>query len=226
MDVIPAAFDIENRLAERQAAETRPPGALGREAFLELLITQLSNQDPLSPLQDHEFVSQLATFSSLEQLENLNEAMQASILMDQSVNNSLATTLIGKEVLAEGSAIHLGEEGSLTFELQLGGEANAQILIRDASGTLVRQISRSALSPGGNEIVWDGRTNAGERAPAGDYTVEAIASDSDGNPVESLAMVRAEVTGVRFFEGIGFLMLGDTALPLSSVVEVFGPSGG
>jgi flagellar basal-body rod modification protein FlgD len=226
METIPVAFQIERRLAERAAAETRPQGELGREAFLQLLISQLANQDPLSPVQDHEFVSQLATFSSLEQLESLNEAMQASVLMDQSVNNSLATTLIGKEVLAEGSVIRLGAEGSIEFELDLAEEASAQIFVRDAHGNVVRRIDRGSLGPGRNEILWDGLSGSGERAAAGQYTVEVVATNAAGDRVESVAMVRAKVTGVRFVDGVGFLMLGNASIPLSSVREVLEPSSG
>ena len=220
---IPSAFDINTRLAQREAEGQRAPGDLGREAFLDLLITQLSNQDPLSPLQDHEFVAQLATFSSLEQLEGINHGIQSSLLMNQSVNNSLATNLIGKEILAEGSTVSLGDTGSPTFQLDLPATADVSVLVRDATGTLVKRIDVGTKSEGSHKITWDGTNESGARAAAGEYSIEVLSSDSEGLNVPASLRVRAEVTGVRFLEGTGFLLLGDTMVPLSSVSEVLAP---
>jgi len=223
---IPDSFDIVNRLAERDAAQARAPNELGRETFLELLVAQLSNQDPLSPLQDHEFVAQLATFSSLEQLEGINANMQASLLMDQSVNNSLATTLIGKEVLAQGNTVHLGPSGDETVLLELSAPATVSVVIRDAAGQPVRHLDEGQLGAGQHKIQWDGTNDAGVRMDEADYTVEVTAVDEAGTAVSNELKVRARVTGVRFVEGTGFLMLGDLTLPLASVIEVLDPNAG
>ena len=221
MDVIPAEFQIQNRLAARQAQDQPEHGALGRDAFLSLLIKQLENQDPLSPMEDHEFVAQLATFSSLEQLENINGNLQASLLMNQSVNNSLATNLIGKEILADGTHLSLGESGTASLQVGVDSEAEVSVLIRDQHGNLVKRIAAGTMAAGDHPIVWDGTTQAGTRAAPGTYTVEVVAADQDGNPVKSKLSIRALVTGVRFEGGSGFLMLGDQSIPLSSVMEVF-----
>ncbi|MGA9120044.1 MAG: flagellar hook capping FlgD N-terminal domain-containing protein, partial [Bacteroidota bacterium] len=81
---------------------------LGKDDFLKLLVTQLQNQDPLNPLQGTEFVAQLAQFSSLEQLTNINSSLEQNIqsnqLMTQSIGNSLAATLVGKDVRASSNA--------------------------------------------------------------------------------------------------------------------------
>jgi flagellar basal-body rod modification protein FlgD len=221
---IPSQFQIHNRLAERSAAQEPEHGALGRDAFLSLLIKQLENQDPLSPMQDHEFVAQLATFSSLEQLEGINGNLQASLLMNQSVNNSLATNLIGKEILADGTSLALGAGGSPSFRVHLDSGAQVAVLIRDGHGALVKRIDAGALAAGDHPVVWDGTNEAGDRAEPGSYTVEVLASGEGGVPVESTVRIRALVTGVRFEGGSGYLMLGDQTIPLSSVMEVFAPT--
>lgn len=222
---IPGSLSIDNRLAALAAENQRAPGQLGREAFLDLLVSQLANQDPLSPLQDHEFVAQLATFSSLEQLEGINQGMQASILMNQSVNNSLATNLIGKEVLALGDTISLGGSDEPAFQLELGADANVSIQIRDENGDLVRRIDKGLMSAGEAMVEWDGKTDSGSRAPDGQYTVEVVATNDAGLPVENQIRVRARVDGVRFVDGTGFLMVGDSSIPLSSVMEVLAAAG-
>lgn len=215
--------------AQLQAAGTQAFGAgsvLDRDAFLQLLITQLANQDPLSPLQDHEFVAQLASFSSLEQLENLNEAMQASLMIDQSVNNSLATNLIGKEVLVEGSHLKLGEENEPALQAELPESASVVVLIRDEDGNVVRTLQEGEHAAGSFKITWDGRDDAGERLPAGLYDAEVLATADSGEHVEIATRARAEVIGVRFVDGVGYLVFPDEMiLPLSAVVEVSAAQG-
>jgi flagellar basal-body rod modification protein FlgD len=225
MEIIPSDFQIQNRMAARDAIENPEEGQLGRNAFLQLLLTQLENQDPLSPMQDHEFVAQLATFSSLEQLEGINQGMQTNLLMNQSVNNSLATTLIGKEVLASGNSVALGESGSVNFQLDLQADADVTIMIRDSEGNLVRQIDRGALTAGTSQIDWDGMTDSGSRADAGAYTVDIVATDKNGLPVIADTKMRARVDGIRFIDGAGYLLVGGKEIPLASVVEVLAGQG-
>jgi len=221
---IPTQYQIQNRLADRAAADGAAPGQLDRDAFLNLLITQLENQDPMSPLQDHEFVAQLATFSSLEQLESMSASLQASLLVDQSVNNALATNLIGKEVLADGSNIRLGTEGDPSFVVDLPAGADVTVMVRDAQGNLVKRIPAGSLTAGQNTVNWDGTNESGSRAEAGDYRIEVVATNADGSPVSAKVQVRALVTGIRFESGSGYLVAGGQQIPLSSVLEVFAAS--
>jgi flagellar basal-body rod modification protein FlgD len=224
MDVIPTQYQIQNRLAARAAADGTAPGQLDRDAFLHLLITQLENQDPMSPLQDHEFVAQLATFSSLEQLESISGSLQASLLVDQSVNNALATNLIGKEILADGSNVRLGAEGSPSFVVDLPAGADLTVLVRDAQGNLVKRIPAGPRPAGETTVQWDGTNESGGRAAAGDYRIEVVANGAGGDPVPATVRVRALVTGIRFESGSGYLVAGGQQIPLSSVLEVFAAS--
>jgi flagellar basal-body rod modification protein FlgD len=221
---IPASLDIVSRLAARESEGQSAPGELGRDAFLELLVNQLTNQDPLSPLQDHEFIAQLATFSNLEQLEQINSNMRTSILLDQSVNNSLATNLIGKEVLADGSSIALGETDSPSFQLELAASADVVITIRNANGDLVRRMDQGAMSAGETTIEWDGMDESGNRAAPGEYEVEVLATSDEGVAVRNSMRQRALVTGVKFIDGTGYLTAGNSTIPLANVLEVFAAS--
>ena len=196
---------------------------LGKDDFLRLLVTQLANQNPLSPVQDQEFVAQLAQFSSLEQLENLNETMTSSLVLDQAVNNSLATNLIGKEVLVEGNSATIGAEGDASWQIATASDAGVKGLVRNAAGEVVRTIDLGQKAGGVHELAWDGLDESGGRAPAGSYELEVVATDASGNPVSTSTRVRALVTGVRFVDGIGYLILGDSSIPLSAVVEVVAP---
>ena len=222
---IPTEYSIDSRLAAQAAESQTSTNALGRETFLQLLVRQLENQNPLAPMQDQEFVSQLATFSSLEQLESINEGIQVSVLMNQAVNNSLATNLIGKEVLVLGNEVPLGAEGNASFQLELGGAADVQVVIRDAEGNVVRRLTKGQMAAGSQSIEWDGRRDDGERAAAGKYKVEVIALDAQGTAVSAQTRVRARVDGVRFVDGTGYLVVEGSTIPLSDVSEVLAPAG-
>lgn len=224
---IPSEYLISNRLAAQAAQENANtnPNALGRDAFMKLLVQQLENQDPLSPLQDHEFISQLATFSSLEQLQGINEGIQVTVLMNQAVNNSLATNLIGKEVLVSGGQLELGEEGSVPFRLELAGDADVTVEITDENGAVVRRLALGRKSSGSSEIEWDGKDDDGDRLDPGTYHVKVTALDDTGTAVGAEARVRAKVEGVKFVDGIGYLVVGGSQVPLSDVEEVLAPLG-
>ena len=223
MEILPG-LDIESRLNALAAEQETPHGELGRDAFLKLLTEQLANQDPLEPMNDHEFVAQLAQFSSVEQLENINAGIQTSLLMNQSVNNSLATNLIGKEIYSAGNSVKLGETGSSQFRVELATDANVTVNIIDSGGVTVRTLDLGELSGGMNNAEWDGLTGSGDRLPEGEYTVEVEATDLSGNNVATSTQVASRVDGVRFLDGTGYLLVNGEEIPLASVIEVLAPS--
>jgi flagellar basal-body rod modification protein FlgD len=142
------------------------------------------------------------------------------------VNNSLATNLIGKEVLVEGSHFKLGEENEPTLQAELPESASVVVLIRDQDGNVVRTLQEGEHAAGSFKITWDGRDDAGERLPAGLYDAEVLATADSGEHVEVATRARAEVIGVRFVDGVGYLVFPDEMiLPLSAVVEVSAAQG-
>jgi len=196
------------------------PSTLGKEDFLKLLIIQLQYQDPFSPLENQEFMAQLAQFSSLEQLQNVNSNLQANFLLTQSLNNSLATNLIGKRVIALGNEAYLsGDEGEeITFDLS--EDAGVTVEIYDTEGNLVRTLKGGALSSGRNQIHWDGNDSDGNSLPAGNYSFEVKATNSDNNPVDVTTYSTGLVTGIKFEGGNAVLMLGDQEVNLSEIIEI------
>ena len=116
--------------------------AMGKDEFLNLLVTQLKYQNPLEPMDDTQFVAQLAQFSSLEKLTDINTTLQSSTQLDyvlsQTIANTMATTLIGKEVIAEGKDIIHSYDQSDSLSFKLGGDASeTEIKIYNDSGALV-----------------------------------------------------------------------------------------
>jgi len=202
-----------------------PNGEMGKQEFLQMLVAQLRHQDPLSPMESQQFASQLAEFSSLEELSSIDDSVtqgvNVDLLLTQAINNTLATTLIGKNVLAYGNTITLGESDPADFQFNLGRPAEeVEVTIYDANGTAVRTLSLNGLSDGSHSFSWDGNNKEGERLPAGSYTFEVSATDSDGAPVESSTLSTGMVSAVKYLEGIAILIVNGNQVKFSDVLEI------
>ncbi len=217
---------------EFNAALSKQKGSnLDKESFMLLLVTQFKYQDPLNPMEDKEFIAQLASFSSLEQLMNLNTSMEG---LTEATNNQQminATSYIGKQVTVTGNSIgkntnSAGETTVSTFRYAFGDTvAKGVLTVRDANGNTVytEDISGKAAGPT-FEFTWDGKTTAGAVAPDGVYTVSLAAYNADGEAVLSDQGVDATVTGVVNQNGVVYLGLdGGQLMPLANVRQVSEP---
>ncbi|MAE69532.1 MAG: flagellar hook capping protein [Gemmatimonadetes bacterium] len=218
MEVTPTNPNPSDPTSPQTAAQSSD---FGKDEFLKLLVTQLSHQDPLSPMDNTAFVAQLAEFSALEQMTLVNENIEAQQSLIQGNTNSLTTSFIGKEVLAYGNAIDRdtsSETHDLTFELQ--SDADVTITITDSAGSTVRTIEESAMSTGRNTIEWDGKDGYGNDLAAGDYTFTVSATSDTGELVQTQTFTSGTVTGVRFGGGGSVLLLGERVVLLSDVLEI------
>lgn len=207
------------------AQATTPSNQLGKDDFLKLLVTQLQNQDPLNPLEGTEFVSQLAQFSSLEQLTNINGALeqnlQANQAMAQSIGNSLAATLVGKEVRATADGMHYDGSSSVSLGYTLSTAADTvNVKIYDQAGNLVRTIKGLNDDSGDNAFTWDGKNDVGKTVPAGSYTFTVEAKDAAGNAVPSSPYLTGKVTSIRFRADGTYFVIDGTEISIANVLEI------
>jgi len=194
---------------------------LGRDDFLYLLITQLKSQDPLKPMESTEFTAQLAQFSSLEQLQNINENLRDLRVSQASLNNSQALSFIGRTVKAAGNSIHLSDGVSDDIRFELGGDAVAVFVnIYDSAGNLVKRLGVGPLRSGEQSIRWDGTDNEGNNVPDGVYTFEVLAVSADNEAVDVKTFTIGRITGVTFKNGTAYLLAGNKEIPVSSVIRV------
>ena len=194
---------------------------LGKDDFLKLLVSQLKNQDPLNPMESTEFTAQLAQFSSLEQLTNMNESLEYLKLYQSSINNAQAVGFIGKTVKATGDSINVKDGISNQIQFDLARDAETvNIHIYDSSDNLVKTINCGSLSDGEQSIEWDGTNDDGETVSDGTYTFVVSAADAGGETIEASTYMTVEVTGVTFKEGNAYLLAGDIEISMSDVIEV------
>lgn len=171
---------------------------LGSDVFLRLLVTQLQSQDPTNPVQNEDFVAQLAQFTSLEQATNTNELLEKLIGQDQQRSQFDLVNLLGHEVVTDGNTISLGTDDQPGLSYALGDSARkVKIEIVGPDQKVVRVIQvDSAQQTGGHEIVWDGLDADEKRLPAGVYSFRVTAEDSDRNIVPTLTFARERVTHI------------------------------
>jgi flagellar basal-body rod modification protein FlgD len=200
--------------------------SMGKEDFLKLMLAQLQNQDPLSPMEGTEFASQLAQFTSLEQLMNLNDSMDTSInanyYLSQSINNTLAATLIGKEVKLNGSTFQNNGQDNTTLGYNLSTAASSvTVKIYNDSGVLVKTIENAPKNSGDNKLIWDFTDNDGNSVPQGKYTFKVEPKDADSNLMSYSTYVLGKIDGVKFTENGTMLVVNGAQYNLSDIMEIY-----
>lgn len=193
---------------------------LGKNEFLELLVAQLNNQNPLDPQDNGEFVAQLAQFSTLEGIEKLNDSMGDIISSVHSSQALQASTLVGRSVIFAGekAVVNTDEEfkGSV---LVPQSSSNIFVSVYDEAGTLVNRINLGAQEAGNQSFTWDGTNSDGEQMPSGTYKFKAEGS-FDGETQGLYTMLPARVESVTLNPQGGDMLLniaGLGTLPLSQV---------
>lgn len=179
-------------MAKTKSAEA----AMGKDAFLKLLVTQLENQDPLNPTDNTEFVAQLAQFSSLEGIQNLNTSLGDMKGSMNALQEFGSASLIGKNAKAESSSfVYGGSPRKLGFSL--GSDASsATLIIREPSGKAVKEIDLGQLKSGYNEAEWNGTNTGGAQANQGLYSFSVEAKGADNKAIDSTTFIKGPVTGV------------------------------
>ena len=212
---------IDSSVTGAETQSSAPAKILGKNDFLNLLITQLQHQDPLNPAESTEFTAQLAQFSSLEQLSNINDNLKNMQLFQTAVTNSQAVSFIGKEITASGNTLQLkdGQTAACHFELTANA-ALAAITIYDAGGGFVQAFETDPLSAGRQTVIWDGMDRNGNPARPGIYRFEVQAVDVDNQSVGVTPLISAVVTGVSLKDQTASLITELGTIAIADVVDV------
>lgn len=198
---------------------------LGQEDFLTLMITQFQNQDPFEPMDNGEFLGQLAQFSTVNGISSLNDSF-AGLSGSMQDNQALqAAGLVGHSVLAVTDIGHLADDASLKGALEIESSAsNVQIDITDETGALVQRLNLGQQSAGMVNFSWDGVAADGSRADAGHYRVSARVVR--GTNIESAAtVIESKIESVtlgQFGSGMSLNLSGGQSMPLGQVYQIIG----
>jgi flagellar basal-body rod modification protein FlgD len=191
---------------------------IDKDQFLTLLVTQLRNQDPLSPLQPHEFAAQLAQFTSVEQLTQLNSAMDTqtqTIQLGHLLGEAtFSATLLGRNVVVEGNQVEIPSNGQASVRFETSGAGEAQLRLLDDNGN---EIAKRDLGH-----VTDGRQTVAlpSDLPAGKYHYEITVKDSADKDVSVKTFTTGAVDAVYFRNGQIVLRLGNIEVSMDGLSEI------
>jgi flagellar basal-body rod modification protein FlgD len=201
------------------ATTTAPSNAIGKDEFLQLLVTQLRNQDPMSPLQPHEFAAQLAQFTSVEQLTQLNDAIgiqtQALNMVTLMNKTTLGASLIVREITAGGNHVVVPSSGQASVRIDVGGSGgNATLKVLDSSGHVVATRALGPLKSGRQDV------DLPSDVPPGTYTYSVDVVDASGGKVPVTTFTRGVVDAVQFDSNGIVLRIGSIEVSLESLDEI------
>ena len=208
--------------AQQTPTKTLGSDSVSRDDFLRLLIAQLKNQDPMNPVENQEFVAQLATFSSLEQQTNQTQLLQKLVDSSNLSNASEAMSMIGKDVVVKENRFYFqpGDKQEFIYDAPQAG--NAVVQVATDTGQVVFTDVVSADSPGQHSYQFTGTNAQGQSLPPGIYTITVGATtDEKGNQTSYSTYLRGPVDGVTFINGQPALTVNGQPIPLSSVQSVF-----
>jgi flagellar basal-body rod modification protein FlgD len=193
---------------------------MNKEQFLQLLVAQLQNQDPLNPMESTEFTSQLAQFSSLEQMIDVNKNLVEIKSAVSSDEHGDPINYIGKQIKADDNTIVRKDGSNLTGSYKLDEGATINIAIYNSSGKEIRTINAGWKDAGEYPVEWEGKDNLGFDVSDGNYTFEVFGQNQFGNYISIDTYSSGEVTGVTLANGLSYLLLGDKKVALANVLEV------
>jgi flagellar basal-body rod modification protein FlgD len=186
--------------------------------FLQMLMTQLQNQDPTSPMDTNEFTSELVEFSGVEQQINTNSSLTQLIQLTQAGETMQGTSMTGKQVTVQSSQIALqNSSGTLNFTDPTAGPV--AIAITNASGQQLYGTTLTATA-GNNTWTWNGENNQGSQLPDGAYNAAVVSANANGTTATLPFTVTGTATGVESLSSGMQLELGALTVPFSAVQSV------
>lgn len=166
-----------NALQNPTPTKTDSTGTLGKDSFLQLLVTQMKNQNPLDPQDNTQFVAQLAQFSSLESMQNLTSTVDSIASSYQSSQALQASSLVGRSVIIDAGSTAVDTAKGMVGSIMVPAATDAtSVKIYDAQSNLIDTVDLGAQPVGSTSFAWDGTASDGTVAPAGTYTFKAEGS--------------------------------------------------
>ncbi len=212
-----------------QKATGKKRNELGKDDFIKLMSAQLKHQDPMSPMKNEQMAAQLAQFSALEQMVNVNTNLEKMTAAQRPTDNVLAASLIGKRIMTDSSkfVFQKGAQPEMKFDLPQDAE-NLAVSVVDQKGEIIREIELGAMVKGQQALRWDGKNKNNQDAVPGEYTFRVTASAPGGKPIIIDNSSSGLVSGVSFENNKAMLLVDGKKIPLEAVgrIEANTPEAG
>jgi flagellar basal-body rod modification protein FlgD len=215
---------VDNSVLESLGLSKKPKTTasnteMGQDAFLKLVIAQLQNQDPMKPMENGEFLSQLAQFKSVTGIDDLRKSVDSMASSFQSNQALQASSLVGRWVMVASDTGHLWQDAGMGGAVEVPSSASQVLVsIKDSSGQVIKQIDLGRQEKGTVDFHWDGLDGNGQAYAPGDYDIEATANiggeyeaiiTNTVVPVDSVIMGKAGTDLTVNTVGLGRIKLSD-----------------
>ncbi len=202
-----ASVSTSSVLDQYQIKSQNTESELGKDQFLQLLVAQMNNQNPLDPQTNSEFVAQLAQFSTVEGIDNLNTSVESMLSSTQSSQALQASSLVGRKVIVTTNTAVVDTSSTFKGSVAMTNSTdNLYVNVYDSTGNQVNRINLGAAPAGNIGFTWDGTDSSGNVLPAGTYTFEAQAQ-IDGETVAMSTSLPANVDSVTLGQNGGEMTL-------------------
>ena len=198
---------------------------MDKDAFFKLMMAQLKNQDPTNPLKNHEMAAQLAQFSTLEQMSNMNTTLKEMKAGSKPIEEFQALNMIGKKVSGDSSKLarnDVDKEHEFSFKLPQDAKTT-EIKLMNAKGDIVREFNFNELKAGENKVVWNGETDDGRKAPAGNYSFQTDATGANGQKLQVKTDFEGVISGMSFSNEGPVLQIGKQTVRLKDIRQFSDP---
>lgn len=201
---------------------------MGKDEFLKLLTYQLQNQDPLKPMEQQQMAGELAQFSQLEQLSNLNTKFEGMAKNQKIEDKFYGASFLGKEIVTNGSSLNLQEDGGQSDILFSLPKKADKVLVRifDQKNAMIGEMWRENIGRGSQTLTWDGISLDGQQAAKGEYRVQVYAWDQTAEPINVETKVKGVVESVFFENGESVLRVDGKKVFLRDVDSFHVPGKG
>jgi flagellar basal-body rod modification protein FlgD len=190
--------------------------------FLQLLTTQLKNQNPMDPLDTNQFTQQLVQFAQVEQQMKSNSQLEALLAVEKSAQSTVALAYVGQTVVVDGSATKLTDKGA-NWVLNIAKPSTVNVTVKDATGQTAYTGS-FAMNAGNQNFTWDGHGNDGKIWPAGTYTLSATMTDASGQTTALSTEIAAVVDSVDVSKDPPILSINGQDYTMDQIKRVIRPS--
>lgn len=195
---------------------------LDKDSFFKLMMAQMKNQDPMNPLKNHEMAAQLAQFSTLEQMSNMNQTLMKIEGKNNEPQNFQALNLIGKTVQGDSSRITRTQfDKDHDFNFTAPQElSEATVKVFNAKGEMMREFKLNNIQQGASKVSWNGMNEAGEKAPAGDYKFQIEATNKQAQKVAVKTEFEGTISGLSFSAEGPVLQVGQQSIKMRDVRQI------
>jgi flagellar basal-body rod modification protein FlgD len=208
---------VNNSLATN-SANSGQTLASNFQTFLQLLTTQLKNQNPLDPLDTNQFTQQLVQFAQVEQQLKSNDQLATLVSLQKTAQSTAALGFVGAKVVVDGATARLANNQA-TWSFSVDKPAAATVNIKSATGQ-VAYSGTFTINPGAQQFVWDGRGADGTLWPSGDYTISVTAKDANGQSVAVSTEVEGTVDSVDLTQNPPMLSIGSQNFTIDKIKRV------